>query len=50
MMSDTVKLLGVTIDSKLSFYEQIKTICQKARNRFVAFSRVARNLIIFKKN
>ncbi len=43
-MSDTVKLLGVTIDSKLNFNGHINTICQKAKNKVRAFSRVARNL------
>ena len=28
-MSETVKLLGVTVDSKLNFNGHIKTICQK---------------------
>ena len=43
-MSDTVKLLGVTIDSKLNFNGHVKTICQKTKNKVKAFSRIARNL------
>ena len=43
-MSDTVKLLGVTIDSKLNFNGHIKTICQKTKNKVRAFSRIARYL------
>ena len=41
-MSDTVKLLGITIDSKLTFNEQ--SICQKTNNKVKAFSRVVRDL------
>ena len=41
-MSDTVKLLGVTIDSKPRSNEHVKTICQKTNNKFKAFSRVIR--------
>ena len=36
-MSDTVKLLGVTIDSKLRFNEHVKIICQKTNNMVKAF-------------
>ena len=43
-MSETVKLLGVTIDSKLSFNGYVKTICQKTKNKHKAFSRIAKNL------
>ena len=43
-MSETVKLLGVTIDSKLNFNGLIKTICQKSKNKVKAFSMIARNL------
>ena len=41
-MSDTVKLLGVSIDSKLRCNEHVKTICQKTNNKVKAFSRVVR--------
>ena len=41
-MSDTVKLLGVTIDSKLRCNEHVKIICQKTSNKVKAFSRVVR--------
>ena len=34
-MSDTVKLLGVTIDSKLRFNEHVKTTCQKTNNKVI---------------
>ena len=43
-MSDTAKLLGVIIDSKLRFNEHVKIICQKANNKVKAFSRVIRYL------
>ena len=41
-ISDTVKLLGVTIDSKLRFNEHVKIICQKTNNKVRAFLRVVR--------
>ena len=43
-ISDTVKLLGVTIDSKLRSNEHVKTICQKTNNKVKASSRVVRYL------
>ena len=43
-MSDTVKLFGVTIDSKLRFNEHVKIICQKTNTKVKAFSRVVRYL------
>ena len=43
-MSDTVKLLGITIDSKLRFNKHVKTICQKTNDKVKAFSRVERYL------
>ena len=43
-MSDKLKLLGVTIDSKLRFNEHIKAICQKTSKKFKAFSTIAREL------
>ena len=43
-MSDTAKLLGVTIDTKLRCNEHVKTICQKTYNKVKAFSRVVRYL------
>ena len=39
--SDTVKLLGIDIDSKLSFDNHVKAVCAKASRRVSAFSRVA---------
>ena len=43
-ISDTARLLGVTIDSKLRFNECVKIICQKTNNKVKAFSRVVRYL------
>ena len=43
-MSDTVKLLGVIVDSKLRFNEHVKIICQKTNNKVQASSRVVRYL------
>ena len=39
-MSNNVKLLGVTIDSKLRFNDHIEIFCQKTNNKVIAFSRV----------
>ena len=39
-MSDTVKLLGVIIDSKLRFNEHVKIICQKTNKKVKAFQRL----------
>ena len=44
--SDTVKLLGIDIDSKLKFDSHVKTMCAKASRKVSAFSRVA-NFITF---
>ena len=44
--SDTVKLLGIDIDSKLSFDNHVKAVCAKASRKVSAFSRVA-NFITF---
>ena len=41
-MSDPVKILGVTIDSKLRFSEHVKIICQKTNTKDKAFSSVVR--------
>ena len=43
-MPDTVKLLGVTIDSNVRFNEHVKIICQKTNKKVKAFSRVVRYL------
>ena len=43
-MSETVILLGVTIDSKLRFNEHVKIIYQKTNNKVKALSRVVRYL------
>ena len=39
--SDTVKLLGVDIDSKLKFDSHVKTMCAKTSRKVSGFSRVA---------
>ena len=44
--SNTVKLLGVDIDSKLKFDSHVKTMCAKTIRKVSAFSRVA-NFITF---
>ena len=36
-----VKLLGITIDSKLKFDQHVAKLCQKANNKVSAFSRVS---------
>ena len=43
-MFDTVKLLGVTIDSKLMFNGHVNSTCQKTNNKVEGFSRVVRDL------
>ena len=43
------KLLGVKINSKLSFYKHIKTICKKASNKLIALARVTPYMAIEKK-
>ena len=43
-MTDSVKLLGVTIDTKLNFNQQAQSICKKYSNKVRAFSKVAPNL------
>ena len=44
--SDSVKLLGIDIDSKLKFDSRVKTMCAKANRKVSAFSMVA-NFIAF---
>ena len=39
-LTDKVKLLGVTIDSKLKFDDHVKALCKKANRKVSAFSRV----------
>ena len=39
-ISDTVKLLGLTIDSKHRFNEHVKNICQKINNKVRTFSKL----------
>ena len=46
--SDTVKLLGVDIDSELKFDRHVKIMCAKTSRKVSAFSRVA-NFITFEK-
>jgi len=38
--SKEVKLLGVTLDSKLSFYSNISNICMKASGKIEALMRI----------
>ena len=43
------KLLGVKIDSKLSFKEHVKTLCDTASNKLHALNRVARFMTVHQK-
>ena len=43
-MTDSVKLLGFTIDSKLNFKQHVQSICKKTSNKVRAFSRISPNL------
>ena len=43
-MTDSVKLLGITFDSKLNFKPHVQSICKKTSNKVRAFSRIAPNL------
>ena len=42
--TNSVKLLGITIDSKLKFTDHVKSICTKANKKVGAFSRVVKYL------
>ena len=42
--SNSVKLLGVTIDSKLNFKEHLTNICEKVSNKLHALARVSNNM------
>jgi hypothetical protein len=44
--SDSVKLLGVTIDDKLNFHEHISLLCKKAARQLNAFKRISKNLSV----
>ena len=46
--TDTVKLLGVTIDSKLNFRDHVTHVCKKMNQKTGAFSRIARYLDVDK--
>ena len=46
--NDSVKLLGITIDSELKFTDHVKSLCAKTSRKVTAFSRVAK-LLDFKK-
>ena len=43
--SDSLKILGVTIDNKLNFNEHINDVCNKASQRVGVIMRLQRNLI-----
>ena len=43
-MTDSIKLLGVTIDSILNFNQHVQLIYKKASNKVRAFSRIAPNI------
>ena len=47
--SDSEKLLGITIDSNVTFEEHINTLCQKASEKLHALSRISQNLSEHKK-
>ena len=47
--SNIFKLLGINIDSKLSFNDHLNTICKKASNKRNALNRQMRNLTFPKK-
>ena len=42
-MADSVKLLGMTIDSMLNFNQHVQLICKKTSNKVRTFSRIAPN-------
>ena len=48
--SSSEKLLGVTIDNKLSFDDHITTLCRKTSQKLHALSRVASYMSFDKKN
>ena len=43
-ITDSVILLGITIDSKLNFNLHVQSICKKTSNKVRTFSRIAPNL------
>ena len=47
--SECEKLLGIKIDSKLSFKEHVTTLCDKASNKLHALNRVARFITVRQK-
>ena len=43
-MTDSVKLLGVTVDLMLNFNQYVQSICKKTSNKTRAFARIVPNL------
>ena len=43
-VTSSVKLLGVTINSKLNFNQHVKSTCKKTSNKVRVFSRIALNV------
>jgi len=43
-VANSVTLLGVTVDSTLTFNQHVLKICQKANSKISAFSRISKYL------
>ena len=46
---NSVKLLGIEIDNKLSFEQHISTLCNKASNQLNAIGRIQNSWVLKKK-
>ena len=46
---NSVKLLGIEIDNKLSFEQHIYTLCNKASNQLNAIGRIQKFMVLRKK-